>query len=131
MPLPLCQTQGVSEGALQFVLYERIKREARQRDIELTSFRLFWIAAMAKLVACTATYPHEVVRTRLRCRIAQNLPTGPKYKGLWHTFRVIAAEEGVRGLYAGLPVHLMKVVPNAALIFCIVEYMLDGKMSEE
>lgn len=34
------------------------------------------------------------------------------------------AEEGVRSLYGGLSAHLMRVVPNAAVMFWIYEGIL-------
>lgn len=59
---------GVTEGALQMMLYERFKHLARQRagTHELPHAQLFGIAAVAKLIAASVTYPLEVVRTRLR-----------------------------------------------------------------
>ena len=33
----------------------------------------------------------------------------------------IYKEEGRRGLYSGMPAHLMRVVPNAAILFMVVE----------
>lgn len=33
----------------------------------------------------------------------------------------IFKEEGTRGLYGGMPAHLMRVVPNAAIMFLVVE----------
>lgn len=119
---------GVTEGAIQFMMYQEAKSAARRRDISLTSFTLFSMAAGAKLVATTLTYPHEVVRTRLRDRQMLLAPGGPKYTGLRQCFRRIVAEEGVAGLYSGLGPHLVRVVPNAALIFLLVELVVGGQM---
>jgi solute carrier family 25 protein 33/36 len=44
-----------------------------------------------------------------------------KYKGMWQTLRVIAKEEGRVGLYSGMGIHLLKVVPNSALMFLTYE----------
>lgn len=89
--------------------------------------------------------PHEVARTRLREQARSGIF---KYNGMWSTIRLIAREEGksgkderlfgiesftfifstnsketlfVTGLYAGLGVHLMKVVPNSAIMFLTYE----------
>jgi hypothetical protein len=60
----------------------------------------------------------QVVRTRLR-------QTDSKYHGLLQTTKVIVREEGVRALYGGLTAHLMRVVPNAAIMFfCYVSQLL-------
>lgn len=47
-----------------------------------------------------------------------------KYTGLLQTFRLVIAEEGVRRLYGGLSAHLMRVVPNAAVMYSIYEGVL-------
>ena len=47
-----------------------------------------------------------------------------KYTGLVQTFRLVLAEEGARSLYGGLSAHLMRVVPNAAVMFWVYEGIL-------
>jgi solute carrier family 25 protein 33/36 len=42
-------------------------------------------------------------------------------KGMWETLGVMASEEGFKSLYSGMGVHLMKVVPNSALMFLTYE----------
>ncbi|KAF5340939.1 hypothetical protein D9611_006017 [Ephemerocybe angulata] len=79
-------------------------------------------AGTAKCVASLITYPHEDIRTRLR----QPPPTDgpPKYTGLWRTLRVVIAEEGAQSLYGGLSAHLMRVIPNSAVMYAIYEAAL-------
>ena len=56
----------------------------------------------------------QVLRTRLR----QPLVDGKvKYTGLLQTLRLVIAEEGAGSLYGGLSAHLMRVIPNAAVMF--------------
>ena len=63
----------------------------------------------------------KVIRTRLR----QPLVDGKmKYTGLWQTLRLVIAEEGAASLYGGLSAHLMRVVPNAAVMYAIYEGVL-------
>lgn len=47
-----------------------------------------------------------------------------KYTGLLQTLRLVIAEEGAHSLYGGLSAHLMRVVPNAAVMFAIYEGVL-------
>ena len=64
---------------------------------------------------------HQVIRTRLR----QPLVDGKvKYTGLVQTLRLVIAEEGVRSLYGGLSAHLMRVIPNAAVMYSIYEAVI-------
>lgn len=121
---------GCTEGALQFLLYEQLKkrllacRNQRRRSKgmaavdELSPWALFLSAGCSKMVASVCTYPHEVARTRMREQAKAGLF---KYKGMWQTIRLIAKEEGRPGLYGGMGVHLMKVVPNSALMFLTYE----------
>jgi solute carrier family 25 protein 33/36 len=63
----------------------------------------------------------QVLRTRLR----QPLVNGrKKYTGLIQTLRLVTAEEGARSLYGGLSAHLMRVVPNAIVMYSIYEGIL-------
>ena len=125
---------GVTESTLQWVLYERMKlglarREARrltlsgyQRtmldNVEEIGGR-FSAAAGAKFVAAVITYPHEVVRTRLRQAptvITESGRATMKYTGLIQCFRLVAKEEGLAGLYGGMTPHLLRAVPSAAIV---------------
>ncbi|KAI0034477.1 mitochondrial carrier protein RIM2 [Vararia minispora EC-137] len=115
---------GVTEGTIQWVLYERLKRLSAGTEGKggvQEWLGMLGSAGTAKCVASLITYPHEVLRTRLR----QPLVNGKmKYTGLWQTFRVVLAEEGGRALYGGLTAHLMRVVPNAAVMYSIYEGIL-------
>ncbi|KAF3397011.1 hypothetical protein DPV78_008092 [Talaromyces pinophilus] len=133
---------GVTESATQWVLYEQMKmflarREAAKAadpnhvpstwdDVEIWGGRLV-AAGAAKLFAAVATYPHEVVRTRLRQAPVVPVAGGKvqvKYTGLVQCFKVVAKEEGLAGLYGGLTPHLLRVVPSAAIMFGMYEVIL-------
>ncbi|GJE93863.1 mitochondrial carrier [Phanerochaete sordida] len=115
---------GVTEGTIQWVLYERLKKlsqrvEGRGGFAEWAG--LLGSAGTAKCVASLITYPHEVIRTRLR----QPLVDGKvKYTGLVQTLQLVIKEEGAKSLYGGLSAHLMRVIPNAAVMFFIYEAVL-------
>ncbi|KAI6013547.1 mitochondrial carrier protein RIM2 [Pisolithus marmoratus] len=115
---------GVTEGTIQWVLYERLKRlsaSAEGRGGVADWFGMLGSAGTAKCVASLITYPHEVLRTRLRQPRVNGVL---KYTGLWQTLRTVIAEEGARSLYGGLSAHLMRVVPNAAVMYSIYEGVL-------
>jgi solute carrier family 25 protein 33/36 len=110
---------GVTESTLQWVLYEKMKTRLRlrkERIAESGRAETSWdgfvdmagklgAAGSAKLFAAILTYPHEVVRTRLRQR---PLDGGkPKYTGLVQCFKTIWKEEGLVSMYGGLSPHLV------------------------
>ncbi|KAA1069605.1 hypothetical protein PGT21_029409 [Puccinia graminis f. sp. tritici] len=121
---------GVTEGTIQWTLYEKFKRlgshfiadqDNRQEGTWSTKMAA---AGAAKLIATGITYPHEVVRTRMRQK-PPPLPAKSKYVGLVSTFRVILAEEGLKAFYGGLSPHLLRVVPNAAVMYTVYEAALS------
>ena len=59
-----------------------------------------------------------MIRTRLRQPLVNGVV---RYTGLWQTLRLIIAEEGAKTLYSGLSAHMMRVVPNAVVMYAIYE----------
>ncbi|KAF9552358.1 mitochondrial carrier [Agrocybe pediades] len=117
---------GVAEGTIQWVLYERLKNLSTATEGTKGGWLSQWggmlgSAGTAKLVASLITYPHEVLRTRLRQPTVNGVV---KYTGLLQTLRVVVAEEGARTLYSGLSAHLLRVVPNAAVMYTIYEGLI-------
>lgn len=121
---------GSVESTLQWVLYEQMKniisQKSLQRDQEgrertkLDSF-LEWSArsgsaGLAKFIASMITYPHEVIRTRLRQ--APLVEGGkPKYTSVIQCFKLVVKEEGLASMYGGLTPHLLRTVPNSIIMF--------------
>ena len=137
---------GVIESSLQWVIYEHFKKSlsqykkekygadyaansARGKSVYVCSCLMydyfvdwldyFLIAAASKWIACVSTYPHEVLRTRLR---QGRMPDGTnKYSGLKSAVQTIYREEGMAAFYGGMTAHLMRVVPNSAIMFFCYE----------
>lgn len=122
---------GGAESTLQWVLYEQMKSFINKRSVETfghnptskttKDYILEWsarsgAAGAAKFIASLITYPHEVVRTRLRQAPVE--ATGkPKYTGLVQCFRLVIKEEGLASMYGGLTPHLLRTVPNSIIMF--------------
>lgn len=64
------------------------------------------------------TYPHEVIRTRLR----EYSPFA--YKGVFSGMLLIAKREGFRALFNGFGTHLIRVVPSASIMFLVYEQVI-------
>lgn len=104
---------GCLEGAVQWIVYEKMKAAFSTQEQVMGSTsttplvtssaaavprrpspaQLFLAAAASKFVAIVATYPHEVVRTRLREQATSGVF---RYQGFAGTLQTIAREEGVR-----------------------------------
>lgn len=126
---------GISETVIHFVIYESIKRRlleyktATAMDNEEESVKeasdfvgLMLAAATSKTCATSLAYPHEVVRTRLR-------EEGTKYRSFFQTLSLLVKEEGYASLYRGLTTHLVRQIPNTAIMMAtyeVVVYMLNG-----
>ena len=74
---------------------------------------------IASVTSKTAVFPLDTIRKRLQVQgptrskyVHRNIPL---YQGVIPTMRVIVHREGVRGLYRGLPVSLIKAAPASAV----------------
>lgn len=126
---------GISETVIHFVIYESIKQkllecktasmmEPDEESVKEASdfVRMMLAAATSKTCATTIAYPHEVVRTRLR-------EEGTKYRSFFQTLSLIVQEEGYGSLYRGLTTHLVRQIPNTAIMMAtyeLVVYLLNG-----
>ncbi|XP_029381297.1 solute carrier family 25 member 36-A isoform X2 [Echeneis naucrates] len=120
---------GISETVIHFVIYESIKRkllEAKAHasmDEEDDSVKnasdfvgMMLAAATSKTCATSIAYPH-VIRTRLR-------EEGSKYRSFFQTLLTVPKEEGYRALYRGLTTHLVRQIPNTAIMMCTYEVVV-------
>nr|XP_043628760.1 mitochondrial substrate carrier family protein B-like [Erigeron canadensis]XP_043628761.1 mitochondrial substrate carrier family protein B-like [Erigeron canadensis] len=71
---------------------------------------------MSGITAATATYPLDLVRTRLSAQRSRIY-----YNGISHAFRTICRDEGFFGLYKGLGATLLGVGPSIAISFSVYE----------
>ncbi|XP_051944514.1 solute carrier family 25 member 36-A [Hippocampus zosterae] len=121
---------GISETVIHFVIYESIKRkllqsrtqtgmEAEAEYVKDASdfVGMMLAAATSKTCATTIAYPHEVIRTRLR-------EEGSKYRSFFQTLLTVPREEGYRALYRGLTTHLVRQIPNTAIMMCTYEVVV-------
>ena len=122
---------GVSHVAVQFPALEYLKHvlappnwsptdqdphtdfEHRGKQVPLPTHRLILAIIISKALASGATYPHEVLRTRLQNQHGGIASPNAKYKGLLHALRTVIKDEGARGLYGGFGVNLIRTVPSS------------------
>ncbi|KAG7253069.1 hypothetical protein CRUP_013107, partial [Coryphaenoides rupestris] len=58
-----------------------------------------------------------VIRTRLR-------EEGSRYRSFFHTLFTVPREEGYRALYRGLTTHLVRQIPNTAIMMATYELVV-------
>jgi len=129
---------GVSHVVVQFPALEYLKHVLTPPDwphhdplrpnshangLTLPMHRLIVAIILSKALASGATYPHEVLRTRLQNQHGGISHPNSKYKGLWHAFRTVLREEGARGLYGGFGVNLVRTVPSSLVTILGFEYV--------
>ncbi|XP_060612001.1 solute carrier family 25 member 43 [Anolis sagrei] len=74
---------------------------------------------MAGVVAAVATYPAEVIQTRL---IMQNR-LQPSYKGVLHALCTICHQEGVTALYRGVSLSVLGAIPFSLGSFLVYTHL--------
>ncbi|PPQ68658.1 hypothetical protein CVT24_005389 [Panaeolus cyanescens] len=122
---------GVSNGAIQFVVYEKMKAwgfDRRRKQAErrgekydaqtdkLTNLSYTFMSIGSKLAALAVTYPYQVVRSRIQNDAQAHLfPTIPAtIKRTWQT-------EGPRGFFRGLAANCVRVLPGTCITFVVYE----------
>ncbi|RKP35915.1 mitochondrial carrier domain-containing protein [Dimargaris cristalligena] len=126
----------VPYSAVQFAAYEQLKKLLMPAGkTELNTQRRLMAGAGAGIASVAATYPLDIVRTRLSVQSGQlslqDLPLGPKGRpvipklpGIWPTLlTIVRTEGGWLGLYAGLWPTLLGVAPYVALNFQCYEVL--------
>ena len=78
--------------------------------------------AFAGACAAIATYPSDTVRRMLQIQGSDNLP---QYNGVFHCISDTWKHHGIVRFYSGITAKLVRVVPDAAILFLAYEYMKD------
>lgn len=122
---------GVSNGAVQFMAYEEMKRwgfeQKRKRfakagkvmgpeDDKLSNTSYTFMSGASKLWALALTYPYQVIRSRI-----QNNATTHLYPDISTTIKRTWQGEGIRGLYRGMGANLVRVLPGTCVTFVVYE----------
>ncbi|CAH1776198.1 unnamed protein product [Owenia fusiformis] len=114
---------GVSHGALQFMAYEQLKQKynsyrERPQDCRFNSMEYIMFAALSKVFAASATYPYQVIRSRLQDQHRQ-------YNGIADVIRQTWRFEGFKGFYKGLGTSILRVTPGCCITFVVYESIID------
>ena len=118
---------GLIHVAVQFPLYERMKRYLNGQEPTTDKVSLMKnvlvASTVSKVTASLATYPHEVLRTRLQRESRPDHEA--KYKGIVQGAKLIWKEEGPFGFYRGLTTTILRVVPASAVTLISFELLVN------
>lgn len=120
-------------SSISFYSYERYKNllqsfpglESNTENISAHLFVRLTGGFLAGVTSAAATYPLDLVRTRLAAQTNVIY-----YKGIWHALRTISKDEGLFGLYKGLGATLLSVGPNIAISFSVYETLRSRWQSQ-
>ncbi|VDP29637.1 unnamed protein product [Soboliphyme baturini] len=112
---------GISETMIHFVTYEYLRDWYLRRSLRTSNdvcgsdfAVLMLFGGIARMIATVITYPHELARTRLREK-------GNKYTGFCNVLVRVFHEESWRAWYNGMGIHLIKTIPNSAVLMVTYE----------
>lgn len=103
------------ESALKFMAYEQIKRLMGSSGETLGITERFVAGSLAGVIAQSAIYPMEVLKTRLALR-----KTG-QYKGISDCAKQIMRGEGVSAFYKGYVPNMLGIIPYAGIDLAVYE----------
>lgn len=111
-----------------FPLYEKLKiyfkDNFEDKNAEnLSSKYVVASSVISKIVASAASYPHEVLRSRLMYKV-QKLNSNEKREHIIKLTLRIFRQEGPIALYSGFVANLARIVPNYAIFFVLYETLL-------
>ncbi|KAI8893215.1 mitochondrial carrier domain-containing protein [Globomyces pollinis-pini] len=100
-----------------FASYEILCRMIPDVDPNQPSLGILFAGGFAGILGWLSTYPVDVVKTRLQ---SLDEALKPKYKNTFNGLRLIAREEGVRVLFAGMGATAIRAFPTNAATFYAV-----------
>ncbi|GFP86296.1 mitochondrial substrate carrier family protein b [Phtheirospermum japonicum] len=111
-------------SAVNFYAYEQYKSilkslpglDGQTRNPQADIFVHFVGGGLAGITAASATYPLDLVRTRLAAQ-----RNAIYYQGIRHALHTICRDEGFLGLYKGMGATLLGVGPSIAISFSVYE----------
>lgn len=127
---------GILQGSVQFMFYDHAGRELRRRRREeqqqqqrgiakgsdadrLSAVDTTLLSCASKIVAVVATYPYQVIRSRLQMKDAD-----AKYgKGIRGVSRKLYKEGKIGAFYRGLGPAVYRNLPATAITFLTYENM--------
>ncbi|AMD22617.1 HHL153Cp [Eremothecium sinecaudum] len=111
-----CLLRDIPFSAIYFPSYAHFKADIFHFDPKdsnkrsrLSTWQLLVAGALAGMPAAFLTTPVDVVKTRLQIEPRKG---ESMYNGIWHAFRTIFKEEGLRSFFKGGPARVLRSSPQ-------------------
>eukprot|EP01132_Coremiostelium_polycephalum_P003629 gene3629-4520_t len=111
--------KAAPQSAIRFYTYEAFKKIAANKNGELSIVNKIWAGASAGVSSVVATYPLEVIKTRLSVDQSQSS------RGITNTIKSIYQLEGFTGFYRGMSAGILNIAPFSALNFTFYEFIKE------
>ncbi|CEP21543.1 unnamed protein product [Cyberlindnera jadinii] len=121
-------------SAVQFFVYQRIKfMLLKPGEIDLNNFQRLFAGFIGGIASVFATYPLDLVRTRLSIQTANlaklsesKVHAGQKPPGVMELLgKIYKTEGGILGLYRGVYPTTLGVAPYVAINFAVYEQLKE------
>jgi len=143
---------GVSNGAIQFMTYEELKRwrqdlirtepqRSETDTLPLSNLEYILLSGASKLLAIGITYPYQVIRSRLQNQLFLRQLKNPNlipssssagrsgevyYRSIVHCIIHTYRTEGFKAFYKGLGVSAIRVLPGTCVAFLVYENLSNS-----
>ncbi|KAF9981121.1 hypothetical protein BGZ65_004298 [Modicella reniformis] len=111
---------GISMDTETFEKLRQARLLEKKYDWEtLSTVEYLCMAASSKVAATVATYPYQVLRSRLQ--MMNNPQSEVVYTGVIDCIRKIKRAEGIIGFYKGVAPNVIRVLPGTCITFLVYE----------
>jgi solute carrier family 25 folate transporter 32 len=109
---------GVSQGALQFTIYDTLKYQIRgdSHRGKLEIYEYIIMSCTSKIISTLITYPCQLLRSRL-----QDYSSINEKKTVRQVVQNVYNLEGIGGFYKGVLPNIVRVLPATCITFSIYE----------
>ena len=113
-------------AGVSFLTYESLKSYASQQTWctngdKLKPWAVLACGALSGMLAQTCSYPLEIIRRQMQ--IASKVDIHNRHVTTWQTAKSILTTKGFKGLWIGLTIGYLKVIPMFAVSFFSYEYL--------
>lgn len=96
-----------------------------QQKKKLPLSQKLMVGGVAGVVGMTATFPLDVVKTRLQSQVPDPVTGKMPYTSAFQCARTILRQEGIMGFYKGLPPAAIGVVPEKAIKLGVNDFLSE------